>query len=710
MTKKPGLLSSRFWIFLGLGVLAAVIVLTLYKIRLPFIEGIDEKASDARFKARGQISPSSEVVIVAIDEKSINKLGRWPWPRTTMAKLINELTHAKVVAFDVVFSEPETKQRDNSLGSAVRKAKNVVLGYFLREEATELPHAASINQLERSKIKFLKTIGEVETIPVPELPGLEANIPVIGAGAKGFGLFNIFPDENDGVVRRAQLLFLYQGELYPSLGLEALRQYYDSNSVLTLASYGVDSLFINDKKIPTDESGRLQLNFYGPGGTFKTYSAVDIVNGKIPKNQIENKIVFIGATEKGIYDLRVTPVDPVYPGVEVHATVAANVIEQRYLTYDSRVIALDVFLMIFLPIGLCLAITWVHRTFISLAIFLTFLSFHIIINFYLFSSYNLVPSAVYPSLSVLFAYLMAEAYRNIVVESKSRFLRKAFGTYVSPELVTEILKDQDRLKLGGEKREITTLFSDIRGFTSLSEKLSPEELVALLNEYLSPMTKIVLEEKGTLDKYIGDAIMVLCNAPLDLPNHPEKGCDIALRWIRELEQLNGRWQEKGYPPLGIGIGINTGEAVVGNMGAELRFDYTAIGDTVNLASRLEGMNKLYGTAIIVSENTHRLAKNKFLFRELDMVRVKGKEKPVAIYELLDSLPASAAKDELVNSFSEALNLYKNRRFEEAKIKFSAILYKFHEDGPSKLYVQRCIDYITASPSADWDGVYIAKTK
>ena len=226
MTKKPGLLSSRFWIFLGLGVLAAVIVLTLYKIRLPFIEGIDEKASDARFKARGQLSPSSEVVIVAIDEKSINKLGRWPWPRTTMAKLINELTHAKVVAFDVVFSEPETKQRDNSLGSAVRKAKNVVLGYFLREEATELPHAASINQLERSKIKFLKTIGEVETIPVPELPGLEANIPVIGAGAKGFGLFNIFPDENDGVVRRAQLLFLYQGELYPSLGLEALRQYY----------------------------------------------------------------------------------------------------------------------------------------------------------------------------------------------------------------------------------------------------------------------------------------------------------------------------------------------------------------------------------------------------------------------------------------------------------------------------------------------------
>ncbi|MBI3398108.1 MAG: adenylate/guanylate cyclase domain-containing protein, partial [Deltaproteobacteria bacterium] len=331
-------------------------------------------------------------------------------------------------------------------------------------------------------------------------------------------------------------------------------------------------------------------------------------------------------------------------------------------------------------------------------------------NFYLFSSYNLIPSAVYPAISLFLAYFVAEAYRNLVVESKGRYLKKAFGTYVSPSLVSEILKDPDRLKLGGEKREITILFSDIRGFTTLSERLSPEQLVSILNEYLSPMTRIVLEEKGTLDKYIGDAIMVICNAPIDLPEHPQKGCSIALRWIKELEKLNGGWKEKGYPSIGIGVGINTGDAVVGNMGADLRFDYTAIGDNVNLASRLEGMNKVYGTAIIVNESTQKLAQNDFLFRELDLVRVKGKEKPVAIYELIDFLPADTAKTELASSFLDALNSYKNRSFEEARVKFSAILNKFHEDGPAKLYVQRCTDYLTSPPSPDWNGVYIAKAK
>ncbi|MBI5874708.1 MAG: adenylate/guanylate cyclase domain-containing protein [Deltaproteobacteria bacterium] len=551
---------------------------------------------------------------------------------------------------------------------------------------------------------------EIESIPVAELPGINTNIPVIGKGAKGFGLFNILPDANDGVIRRSQLVFLYQGELYPSLALEALKNYMGGDIVLNVASYGVDSLFINDKNIPVDEAGRLRLNFYGKGGTFTTYSAVDVIKGRLPIEAIENKMVFIGATEKGIYDLRVTPMDPVYPGVEVHATVAANTLEDRFLIHDARVIALDIFFMLFLPIGLCLSLAWIHRTFISLVIFLVFLSFYSITNFYLFSSYNLVPSAVYPLISLLLAYLLAEAYRNLVVESKGRYLKKAFGTYVSPALVSEILKDPDRLKLGGEKREITTLFSDIRGFTSLSEKLSPEELVAILNEYLSPMTRIVLEEKGTLDKYIGDAIMVLCNAPLDLPEHPQKGCSIALRWIKELEKLNGVWKEKGYPSIAIGVGINTGDAVVGNMGADIRFDYTAIGDNVNLASRLEGMNKIYGTHIIASESTQKLVANDFLFRELDMVRVKGKENPVAIYELMDFLPADAGKQRLAAAFSEALSFYKNRNFAEAKARFDALLNEFPGDGPGILYAQRCVDYLKTPPLPDWDGVYVAKTK
>lgn len=710
MRKGSRFIVGQFWIFLLWGALASALVLTLYKIKPPFIQRIDKVAGDARFKARGKVSPGKEVVVVAIDEKSINELGRWPWPRATMAQLIKGLAPAKVVALDIVFSESETNERDRSLGDAVKDAGNVVMGYFLREDASRTPEQDAISQLDRSKIKLIKILDNVESIPVTELPGINTNIPVVGKGAKGFGLFNIFPDENDGVIRRSQLIFLYQGEIYPSLALEALRHYLRGEIIVSIASYGIDGLFINDKGIPVDEGGRFQLNFYGSGGTFTTYSAVDIINGRLPREAIANKIVFVGATEKGIYDLRVTPVDPIYPGVEIHATVAANTLEKRFLMHDDRVVALDIFLIIFLPVALCLGLRWVHRTFISLVIFLAFLSFHTTTNFYLFSSYNLVPSAVYPFISLFIAYLLAEAYRNLVVESKGRYLKKAFGTYVSPALVSEILKDPDRLKLGGEKREITILFSDIRGFTTLSERLSPEQLVSILNEYLSPMTRIVLEEKGTLDKYIGDAIMVICNAPIDLPDHPQKGCSIALRWIQELEKLNGSWKEKGYPAIGIGVGINTGDAVVGNMGADLRFDYTAIGDNVNLASRLEGMNKLYGTAIIVTESTQKLAKNDFLFRELDVVRVKGKGKPVSIFELMDFSDCDAAKKDLASSFSKALSLYKSRRFEDAKTMFDAILNKFPEDGPAKLYIERCTDYIKSPPPSEWDGVYIAKTK
>ena len=710
MKERAGFAGNKFWVFLFWGILASSLSLIIYMAKPSFIEGVDRTAGDARFKARGKAATADEVIIVAIDEKSVNELGRWPWPRTTMARLIDNLAPAKVVGLDIVFSEPETLERDNALGNAVKKAGNVVLGYFLREEATSEPDKKAINQIDRSKIKIVKMLENTSSVPIVDLPGIETNIPVIGKDASGFGLFNILPDGNDGILRRSQLIFLYKGDMYPSLALEALRKYLEGDVVLQIAPYGVDGLSINDRELPVDEGGSFQLNFYGKGGTFKTYSAVDIIKGRLPREAIKGKIVFVGATEKGIYDLRVTPLDPIYPGVEVHATVAANVLQKRFLIHDSRVIALDIFFIIFLSIGLCASLTRVHRTFISLIIFLAFLLLHTAVNFYLFSSYNLVASAIYPFIGISLSYLLAEAYRNIVVESKGRFLKKAFGSYVSPELVSEILKNPDSLKLGGEKREITILFSDIRGFTSLSEKLAPEELVSILNEYLTPMTRIVLEEGGYLNKYIGDAIMVICNAPIDLSDHPKKGCIIALRWVKELEKLNEKWKKEGHPLLGIGVGVNTGDAVIGNMGGDLRFEYTAIGDTVNLASRLEAMNKLYGTVIIATESTQKLTQNDFLFRELDMVRVKGKEKPVAIYELVDFLPGNAEKKELEGSFSEALSLYKGRMFEDAKAGFDAILNKFPKDGPSTLYAQRCADYLKLLPPSDWDGVYVAKTK
>ncbi|HLA51569.1 MAG TPA: CHASE2 domain-containing protein, partial [Thermodesulfobacteriota bacterium] len=337
MKEKAGFIANKFWVFLFWGILASSLSLSVYMAKPSFIEGVDRTAGDARFKIRGKAATADEVVIAAIDEKSVNELGRWPWSRAVMARLIDNLAPAKVVGLDIVFSEPEALERDNALGNAVKKAGNVVLGYFLREEATSEPDKRAVNQLDRSKIKIVKMLEDTPSIPIVDLSGIETNIPVIGKYASGFGLFNIFPDGNDGVIRRSQLVFLYKGDIYPSLALEALRKYLEGDIVLRIASYGVDGLSINDRELPVDEEGRFQLNFYGKGGTFKTYSAVDIIKGRLPRDAIKGKLVFVGATEKGIYDLRVTPLDPIYPGVEIHATVAANVLQKRFLIHDNRV-------------------------------------------------------------------------------------------------------------------------------------------------------------------------------------------------------------------------------------------------------------------------------------------------------------------------------------------------------------------------------------
>ena len=724
--KKPveWFITHKFFIYFMWGGAAAVLSLLLYWTRPAFMEKVDLSALDAKFKFRTKtaIKPTDEVIIIAIDEKSINKLGRWPWSRTTIAKLVEKLAPAKVTALDIVFSEPEGKKQDEALANAVAKAGNVVLGFFFREDSTQEPSPEILNDLKRSKISLIKFLDDAESVPVPEIAGLDANIPQIAEKSYGSASFNIFPD-NDGIVRNSQLLFLYQGELYPSLAAGAVRKYFETEPILEIANYGVHSLAIGDRNIPVDETGGMAINYYGRGGTFKTYPVVDILSGKVGAEEIKGKVVFVGATEKGIYDLRATPVDPIFPGVEIHATVAANIIQNRHLIKDNRVIAFDIVLILVLPILLMAAIGGVNRTLISLSVFSVFLSFHGLTNYYLFSNYNVVSSMVYPAFSLGLAYLLAEGYRNIIIEGRNRYIRKAFSTYVSPSLVTQIMKDPGRLKLGGEKRKITIFFSDIRGFTSLSEKLSPEELVGILNNYLSPMTQIVLDEKGTLDKYIGDAIMVVFNAPLDIPDHAERACRMSLRMLEKLEELNKGWTEKGYSRLDIGIGINTGDAVVGNMGAELRFDYTAIGDNVNLASRLEGMNKVYGTHIIVTQTTYENVKDRFIFREIDAVAVKGKKIPVRIYELMDyresqesgvrsqeSESIKKTKAEFAKEFEGALALYKEKRFAEAKERFTAMLKKYPDDGPAKLYIERCDEYTKNPPPPDWDGAYVAKTK
>jgi adenylate cyclase len=708
--------SDKHFLFIAIaiGLFSALLSLSLYVWSPSFLNEVDLRYGDFRFKTRGPVEPNPNVVIVAIDEKSINQLGRWPWSRYLVAEFVTKLSDYKprVVGFDIVFSEQESKDADIALGRALEKSENTILGYFFRDDATEDPNPESRKELKRSNIKLVKLIGNSPSNALKKFRSADLNLPEIGANATGFGYFNMLPD-GDGIFRRSQILMSYDGEIYPSLDLESVRLYLGGEILLTMASYGVDALSISKTQIPTDESGQFLVNFYGPAGTFNTYSAVDVLSGKLPVEALANKIVLVGATEIGIADLRPTPFNPVYPGVEIHASVAGNILDGSFIIENKLTHALDIALVFVLPILLVLLLIRARGTIIGFAIFIVFVLLYLLGNFLVFTRLNFIISTIYPALSIGFAYVFFEGYRNLIIERKSRYLRKAFSSYVSPDVVDEILRDSDKLKLGGESKKVTLLFSDIRGFTSLSESISPEVLVTVLNEYLSPMTQIVMEERGTLDKYIGDAVMAIFGAPLDVPDHAMRACQAALSMLKKLEEINNEWRKRNFPTISIGIGINTGAAIVGNMGAHIRFDYTAIGDSVNLASRLEGLNKLYGTEIILSNSTLEnlnSSETPFLLRELDLVQVKGKEEPIPIFELINTFSGGSNKTDLVSMFTEALNTYREGNFDAAIEKFTEILRNFPNDTPSALYKERCQEYILHPPPLDWTGVYIAKEK
>ena len=689
-------------VFLVIAGFSALVGLILYRETFPFVQQVDLRLKDARFALRGAQRPTAPVTVVAIDNRSIKELGRWPWSRELTARLINAAARqgARVIALDMVFSEPQGEAPDRALATSVTAAGNVVMGYFFRDEP-QPDDPQALEQLARSRVAFLRVAPGVETISLPAYEQVDANTKTMGKGAADFGYFNQLAD-TDGLYRSIPLLMLFRGNVYPSLALSAVSRYFGEPLKVDIEQFGVSSVKLGNLTIPVGEQGKLSLAYYGPGGAIPTVSAVDVIEGRLPGGALKDRIVFVGVTETGVADLRATPLDPVFPGVEIHATFAANALEQMFLARDSRTLGIEMAAIALLPLFLALLLAAVPGALWGLAGFSLLATGYLGMNFHLFSAQRLDLSIAYPLLPLVLTYLGGESYRNLVVERKGRNLRKAFSTYLSPDLVAEIAKNPDSLKLGGEKRVISVIFTDIRGFTSLSEKLAPEELVTLLNRYLSPMTRIVMEERGTLDKFIGDAVMAFYNAPLFVPDHAARACRSALRMLEELARLNVQLEADGMPTIKIGIGIHTGEAVVGNMGADIRFDYTAIGDSVNLASRLEGLTKQYGVSAIVSDETRYQAGEGFYFCELDLVRVKGKQKPVAIYELMKE------NSMISDSFAKGLKLYRERDFDGAFRIFEHL--EGNNDSASALYAVRCREFLANPPDGDWDGVYVAQTK
>lgn len=694
----------KFLIFLLLALVSSLVILCIDYASPSFIHNVDLKMKDLRLLVRGTVEQHSTVVIVAIDNKSVKEIGRWPWSREKIGELIKGMADygVKVTALDVVFSESQNLVSDTALAEKIALSGNVIEGYFFRNEMHPLDPEV-LAQIQSSKIQQLHIDSGVTSVPLIEYANMDANIPLIGQGALAYGFFNVIQD-TDGLFRRVPLLMMYNGNIFPSIVLQALQQYTHERVNVGIGLSGIRSIQLGKLTIPSSREGEVSVNYYGPGGSIRTYSAVDIIKKRLPSDELQGKIAFVGFTEMGIYDIRPTPFDSTLPGVEIHATAAANTLEQCIIIRNSGTIVAERILLFLLPLLLALLLGLAPNATVGLFAVSVVSALYLAFNYLLFSRYLLDLSILHPLMALGFTTLSSEIYRSLVVDRKGRYMKKAFSNYVSADLVAQIMKNPDSLKLGGEKRNISILFSDIRGFTSLSEKLSPEALVQVLNEYLNPMTLIVLEEKGTLDKYIGDAVMALYNAPLDVADHADHACRSALKMMVKLTELNQSFIERDIQPIDIGIGINTGDAVVGNMGAAMRFDYTAIGDNVNLASRLEGLNKMYGTHIIVSESTKLLAGNDLNFREIDLVAVKGKLQPVPIYELMVN-----DDSQMRGAFGDALRVYRNKNFTAALLMFDD-LYTGKQDHVSSLYAGRCREFIDSPPPAEWDGVFVAKRK
>ena len=625
----------------------AVFCLLLVKNPLLF-EMTEAKLYDFRFQTRGVVAPPDDVVIAAIDEKSLAQLGRWPWSRDVMARLVDRLAEAEaaVVAFDVIF--PESEANDLLLSRAIDNAGNVILPIAFDLEskggARSEPPPLSDPVLERSALvsiedlALFRSYAPIMSRGVPTLP-----VAPLRKSAMSLAHVSMLPDHFDGTLRWEALAIGYNDMLYPSLGLRSAA-FFKGVAPELLTVRATRSIDLGKTVIPTDHWGRIPINYYGPGGTVRHIPVVDILEGRAGVKELGNRIVFVGATALGAYDLRVTPFSAVMPGVEKQATVAASILEGRFLTKASRL--QDLTFLLATGLTLALALSRLRLLWGAVAT-LAGMAAICIGAVLLFNQQGLWINLAYPLGNVFWIFMSVTAWNYTFEERHARRIRAMFSSYVTTTIVNELIRNPEMARLGGEKREITVLFSDVRGFTTFSEQHEPEEVVALLNEYLGAMTEVVLHWGGTLDKFIGDAVMVFWNAPLLSEDHAERALRCALDMHARLAQLHQKWDREGKPRLSCGIGINTGEVIVGNIGAEgKKMDYTVIGDHVNLASRVESLTRSFQADILLTEST--LAKLRPLveagtlagmeLRGLRRVIVKGKQQPVSLYQVF---PAGA---------------------------------------------------------------------
>lgn len=728
-------------------ILLALLIDTFGIVKYPFLNQLENWTYDARLNYKRLNTIDDRIVIVDIDESSLSVLGRWPWSRDKLATIVNNLFdvyQVDVVGFDIVFAEKDessglkefeylasTELKDDPLFhkalenirpsleydhifAKALKDRNVVMGYYFKsnvsgdgmDQSGHLPPAVTkINQQLSSRLPINKALG------------YGGNLEVLQSSARSGGFFdNPFVD-SDGVFRRVPLVQIHRDQVFASLALSTTQAYLkNSNIKLNVANngtesdqyYALESVNLDELNIPVDSNGAVYVPFRGMAYSFPYVSAHKILNKTIDPESLKGKIILVGTTAPGLLDLRSTPVQNVFPGVEIHANIISGILDQRInhspawtIGYEFMILILiAVTMALLLPVSSPLTATVATTIVLVLTVSGTLMAWN---------NHIILPLAS-PVLLIFLTYILHMSYGFFIESRGKRQLAHLFGQYIPPEIVDEMSKSPTKFSLDGENRMMTVLFSDVRGFTTISEGMDPKQLTQLMNALLTPMTRVIHKHRGTIDKYMGDAIMSFWGAPLQDPDHARHALHAAMEMMVELKIMQKDFESRGWPPVNIGIGLNTGNMNVGNMGSEFRMAYTVLGDSVNLGARLEGLTKEYGVNIIVSESTKESIPE-FTYRDLDFVRVKGKNEPIAIFEPMGH------KDEIdeetileLSNYNQALKSFRGQNWDQAETDFFALIQAHPDRILYQVYLDRIAHYRGHLPGDDWDGVFTHTSK
>ncbi len=730
-----------------------------------FLTSLDLRWLDTKFQLRGSLVPGDEVVIVGLDDRTMDSLGSArTFERKHVAALIDQISAAgpRVIGFDILYEDEDASdpRNDTLFAEAIERAGNVVMAVRLDLEST----TGESGERQELDPDFQELVVQKQVFPAVRQRGtntgasliqgydLSMNLPIHNQAAATFGFVNFHPDAQ-GFLRYQPQFIEWGGRLYPSLDLQLLKLYLGAPSVtIAMQDNRVEQVQVGDYVIPTDRFGRFMVNFNGEADTHRRVSWIDVQEGRVDPEALRDKIVIVGPHAVGLGDVVPTSFDPVLPGVELHANVIDNVLSQRYLIRNTTTTMLDMaFILIF---GLIVAI-YLPKMGATRSIFYSALGLVLFtaFNVWIFLEFDWVLSLVYPGLALTATSGSLISYKYLTEEREKKRTKQVFSHYLDQAVIDQVVDQPEKLQLGGEKHNLTVLFSDIRGFSSFSEKMTPQELVGFLNTYFNAMTNIIFKYQGTLDKLIGDAVMCFWGHPVEVEDHPLRATVAAMEMMQVVRHLQETVQLPDSQGFDIRIGVNTGEMVVGNMGSESRFSYTVMGDEVNLGARLESLGKFYGVNMLISGQTYEKVKHRVCCRELDRVKVKGKDQAVTIYEPLGLLPPEVERrradrrsepslgkrlkggyvaarhgerrrgsnrrmgspelvvdpmwNEIRPLFEKALGLYRIADFDGADRAFDQVLELRPADGPSTMLKARIeknrVEY--AGGVADFDPVY-----